>query len=209
VAKPRSSNEARRPYPAHTNIFFVESAGTSRFDSLQVMFDRPLTRRLSLLAVYTLGKSIDDASAFLGTPADKNLPQDSRNPRAERGPSSFDVRHRFTTSFIIASFDLSASRMFQGVGGTSVRIGIQAFNLFNRSNFNLPEPFADEPSTFLTGAFSAALARVREAAADLAASFGTAQGISIANAATYGLPTEQESCLGSQNGWNGRIPSSN
>jgi len=233
--------QARSPYPEYSNIFFVQSAGRSRYDSLQLTFNRPLSRSLSLLATYTLAKSNDDASAFLGTPTDKNLPQDSRNPQAEWGPSSFDVRHRFTMSFIVelpqasawtrntqiqgiavlytgqpftpilrfdnsntgnaggttagsdrpnlvgnpqlaaptatawfntaafavpapytfgnagrngvrgpgyGSFDLAISRSFHAFGRSAMTIGLQAFNLFNRTNFNMPEHYADEPTTF-------------------------------------------------------------
>ncbi len=93
--------QARRPNPAFADIFFVESAGSSRYDSLQLAFDRPLSRRISMLASYTLAQSNDDASAFLGTPSDKNLPQDSTNPDAEWGPSNYDIRHRFTLAYII------------------------------------------------------------------------------------------------------------
>jgi hypothetical protein len=233
--------QPRRPNPAFSDIFFVESDGRSRFDSLQVTFDRPLRRNMSVLSTYTLANSKDDASAFLGTPADKNLPQDSQNPDAEWGPSSFDTRHRLTLAYIVelpqrnlwtrnlqiqgifiahsgqpftpvlrfdnsnsgntggstagsdrpnlvgdpklseptadawfntaafaipapftfgnagrnsvrgpgfASFDLAVSKRLQTGGRTALTIGLQAFNLFNRTNFDLPEHFVDEPSTF-------------------------------------------------------------
>ncbi|MBS1818160.1 MAG: TonB-dependent receptor [Acidobacteria bacterium] len=94
--------QARRPNPAYSNIFYVESAGRSRYNSLQATVDRRLTRGVSLLASYTLSKSMDDASAFLGVPTDKNLPQDSRNTGGEWAPSSYDVRHRLTFSYILA-----------------------------------------------------------------------------------------------------------
>ena len=47
-----------------------------------------------------------------------------------------------------ATFDLAISRQVQIHGRTAVTIGLQAFNLFNNTNFNLPEHFVDEPSTF-------------------------------------------------------------
>ena len=94
--------QSRRPNPAFSDIFFVQSTGRSRFDSLQLSFDRPLARGVSMLATYTLARSDDDASAFLGVPSDTNIPQDSRNPGAEWGPSAFDVRHRVTIAYIVA-----------------------------------------------------------------------------------------------------------
>ena len=250
LIRPRNLNQAtpgpgdvqgRRPYPMYSDILIVESEGRSQFHSFQLTFDRPLTRGMSLLAVYTLSKSTDDASAFLGTPADPNFPQNSRNPAAEWGPSSFDVRHRLTLAYIaqlpqgnvwtrnmqiegitvihtgqpftpilrfdnsntgntggstagsdrpnlvgdpelsnataaewfnisafavppaftfgnagrnsvrgpgFASFDVAVSKRFPLRGSRALRIGVEAFNLFNRTNFNLPEHFVDEPSTF-------------------------------------------------------------
>jgi len=250
LVRPRNLNQAtpgpgdvqgRRPNPRFSDVFFVESEGRSRFDSLQVAFDRPLTRSVSLWAAYTLAKSNDDASAFLGTPADKNLPQDSRNPGAEWGPSSFDVRHRLALAYIIqlpqdnvvtrgmqiqgmtivhsgqpftpilrfdnsntgntggstagsdrpnlvgdpdlsdptadrwfntaafavparytfgnagrnsvrgpgfASVDVAVAKQLHAAGRSAVTVGLQAFNVFNRANFDLPEHFVDEPATF-------------------------------------------------------------
>ena len=233
--------DARRPYGGFSDIFLVQSSGTSRFDSLQATFDRRMSRGFSIRGVYTLSKSTDDASAFLGTPADPNYPQNSHDLAAERAPSSFDVRHRVALSYIVdlprtsrwtrglqiqgitvlhsgqpftpilrfdnsntgntggttagsdrpnrvgdpgidnpgadawfstrafaipapytfgnagrnslrgpgyASFDLAASRRAEVGRRGAVTIGLQVFNLFNRTNFNLPERLADEPSTF-------------------------------------------------------------
>jgi hypothetical protein len=233
--------QARRPNPSYADILLVESTGRSRFDSLQVTLDRRLTKGLSFLAAYTLAKSMDDASSFLGTTGDPNFPQNSRNPDAEWGPSSFDIRHRLTLTGLLAlpegnrwtrkmqiaaiatmhtgqpftpilrfdnsntgntggstagsdrpnvvgnpqlsdpsaqlwfntsafvvppqytfgnagrnsvrgpgyeSFDLAVSKQLQVSRHTVVTVGLQVFNLFNHTNFNLPELFVDEPSTF-------------------------------------------------------------
>ena len=67
---------------------------------------------------------MDDASAFLGTPTDKNLPQNSRNPRAEWAPSSYDVRHRLALSYIVQlPGDNRWTRNLQIQGITVVRSG--------------------------------------------------------------------------------------
>ena len=232
--------QARRPYPAFSNIFYTQSAGRSQYDSLQLTIDRPLRNRTSLSASYTLSKSMDDASSFLGTPTDKNFPQNSRDPGAEWAPSSFDVRHRLTLSYFVqlpsgnrwtrnlqlqgiaivrsgqpftpilrfdnsntgndggstagsdrpnaiadptletpspdrwfntSAFALPAPNTFGNAGRNSVRgpgfatfdvalskeipsprgaltFALQAFNLFNRANFDQPEHFVDEQTTF-------------------------------------------------------------
>jgi hypothetical protein len=92
--------QARRPYPAYGSIFYIESAGRSTFNSLQVQLTRPLARNVAVWAVYTLSDSTDDGSAFLGTDGDPNFPQDSQNMAAQWGPSGYDIRHRFAASFI-------------------------------------------------------------------------------------------------------------
>lgn len=92
--------DLRRPYQGFSNVFFTEGGGNSNFHSLQVSANISLSRRVSIRATYMLSKSIDDTSAFLGTFADKNFPQDSSNFRAERAVSSFDVRNYGTASVV-------------------------------------------------------------------------------------------------------------
>lgn len=234
--------QARRPYPGYGSIFFIESAGRSAFHSLQVQFSRPMTGGISVSAVYTLSKSMDDGSGFLGTKGDPNFPQDTRNMAAQWGPSSFDIRHRFSAAFSTrlpagnvltrdmevrgivtlqsgqpftpllrfdnsntgntgqqsgsdhpdlvgdpalsdpgagrwfntgafavpaahtfgnagrnilrgpgyASVDVSLVRRLRLGGGRSLTLEAQAFNLFNRTNYDLPELYVDEPATFGT-----------------------------------------------------------
>jgi hypothetical protein len=92
--------QPRRPLGAYGNMLLVESGSNSSYHSLQSVFSRPLRERASVWAVYTLGKSTDDTSAFLGVKADRNFPQDSQDFRAERAASSFDARHRLAVAYI-------------------------------------------------------------------------------------------------------------
>lgn len=94
---------SRAPYPNFGNIFFEESAGDSEFQSLQLSFNRPMGHGLSFTAVYMFSKSIDDTSAFLGTQADKNFPQNSHNYQLEHALSSFDMPQRFTAAWVYQS----------------------------------------------------------------------------------------------------------
>lgn len=47
-----------------------------------------------------------------------------------------------------ASFDVSLVRNFELHDGIALQFEAQSFNLFNRTNFDLPELYADEPATF-------------------------------------------------------------
>jgi hypothetical protein len=91
-----------RPNPLFADVTLIESRASSRYTALQLKFQQRTTNGLSMLASYTLGKSTDDASGFFTSAADPNFPQNSLDPGAERGRSSFDVRHRFSLSLSYA-----------------------------------------------------------------------------------------------------------
>jgi len=90
----------REPYPAYSNILMTESGGDSSYQSLQLTFNRRMARGLSVLAAYTISKSIDDTSAFLPTTPDQNFPQDSHNYHLERALSSYDMPNRATIALV-------------------------------------------------------------------------------------------------------------
>ena len=231
----------RQPYPAYSNIFYTGTGANSEFQSLQLSFNRPLSHGLSLLGVYSFSKSMDDASAFLGTSSDPNFPQNSRDYGAEHARSSFDTPQRAEVALVwrvpgrsawirnlevssivtaqsgqpftpilstdnsntgniggqeagsdrpnvvgnpaianpgasewfnTAAFaepapytfgnagrnilrgpgtfttDFSLLRRFHLRERASLAVQAEAFNLFNRVNFNLPELYADQPTTF-------------------------------------------------------------
>ena len=89
-----------RPVPQFADIVALESRGSSLYNSLQITLRQRLSSGLSVLSSYTLGKSTDDQSNFFSSAGDPNFPQDSNDPTAERGRSNFDVRHRFSLSFL-------------------------------------------------------------------------------------------------------------
>ena len=88
------SIDSRRPLKGLGDILLVESTATSTYNALELSALRRPQRGVSFRAAYTLGKSMDDTSAFLATDGDDNTPQDSRNLAAEWGPSDYDVRQR-------------------------------------------------------------------------------------------------------------------
>ncbi|MCI0624861.1 MAG: TonB-dependent receptor [Acidobacteria bacterium] len=98
---------ARRPIPGFSDILLVSSDASSTYHALQARIEKRYSRALSLLGVYTFAKSVDNSSAFLESKGDDNTPQNSANIAAERGLSNFDLRHRFSGSFI---YDLPFSR---------------------------------------------------------------------------------------------------
>jgi Carboxypeptidase regulatory-like domain/TonB-dependent Receptor Plug Domain len=87
--------------PNVTSITASQDLGSSNYNSLQLRLEKRFSSGLSFLAAYTFAKSIDSggSSGSLGPGAS---PQDPQDLRAERGLSTFDVRHRFVYSGLYA-----------------------------------------------------------------------------------------------------------
>ncbi len=92
---------ARRPYmPGTFGIIGINETGANaHYNSLQVMLNRRFGKGRSLLASYTLSKSIDEMSEDTFNPTEI-LFTDSRDRRPDRGVSSFDTRHILVVSYL-------------------------------------------------------------------------------------------------------------
>ena len=91
----------RRPVPLiDTGINYFKSDGGSKYNSLQSRLEKRFTHGFSLLVTYTYSHAIDNASnANLGSQNNDGF-RWFKHPEWEKGNASFDVRHRFTASYI-------------------------------------------------------------------------------------------------------------
>jgi hypothetical protein len=80
---------------------FDQSVGNSIFHSGHVRVVRRFNHGISINAFYQYAKSIDDSSTFGG--AGNTVAQNWLDISAERGLSSFDVRHQLSASFVWTS----------------------------------------------------------------------------------------------------------
>jgi hypothetical protein len=80
---------------------FDEPVGNSIFNALQLRAIRRFNHGLSFNVYYQFAKSIDDSSTFGG--AGNTVAQNWLDISAERGLSSFDVRHELQASFVYTS----------------------------------------------------------------------------------------------------------
>jgi hypothetical protein len=78
-----------------------QSVGNSIFNAFQARLNRRFNHGLSFQAFYQFAKSIDDSSSFGG--AGNTVAQNWLDISAERGLSSFNVRHEFTLGFVWTS----------------------------------------------------------------------------------------------------------
>ena len=91
----------RRPYMPGTfaQIAQTSTGANAHYDSLQVTLNKRFSHGFTINAAYTFAKSIDEISDDVFNPTAVGV-VDSNNRRLERGPSDFDVRHVFVTSWL-------------------------------------------------------------------------------------------------------------
>jgi hypothetical protein len=78
----------------NSQVSVTRNGAKSDYHSMQLQYDRHLSRGLQALASYVWSKSLDSTSgdSFL------NVRSDRIDPNTDRGPSDFDVRHAFTAA---------------------------------------------------------------------------------------------------------------
>jgi len=86
------------PSPQFVNLTLLTNHGHSRYDAMQVEYDRRLSRGLQAVASYTLAHSVDNVSNDT-IPA---LPAVRVDPEVDWGPSDFDVRHALSGALTYA-----------------------------------------------------------------------------------------------------------
>ncbi len=127
-----ADSENRRPIPYALGFIFDSSVGNSIYHAGQVRLNRRFRGGFSFNAQYLFGKSIDDVSTYGGGRA--VVAQDYFNLRAERGLSSFDVRHTFNLNLMFGSpFGQRSTRPVEGWLGHLLRDWTLAGGLTARS----------------------------------------------------------------------------
>jgi hypothetical protein len=101
------------PNPNFQQVFIVTNDATSDYHALQLKFQRRLTKRLQAFAAYTWSHSIDINS----NDSFSNIPSGKVDPRLDRGPSDFDVRHSFGAA---VTYDLPITKL-RGLGNSLFR----------------------------------------------------------------------------------------
>ena len=103
----------RRPYPTFGAINLFAGFGHASYHSLQLKAERRFRNGFSFLSSYTWSHGMDNTQDGEDTTS-ATLPQDQFNTNAEKGDSTYDLRHRSVTSVI---YDLPFAKW---VGDSSV-----------------------------------------------------------------------------------------
>jgi hypothetical protein len=99
--QPPGSVAMRNQLGNATGFTYDQSIGNSIFHSAHIRVNRRFNHGISMSLFYQFAKSIDDSSTFGG--AGNTVAQNWLDISAERGLSSFDVRHQFNGNFIWTS----------------------------------------------------------------------------------------------------------
>ncbi|MDE1160465.1 MAG: TonB-dependent receptor [Acidobacteriaceae bacterium] len=99
---------------------YEDSLASSTFNALIVSAQKRLQHGFSLGATYQYAHSIDDASSIGGSTSTSST-QDDANLLAERGNSSFDVRHKLTGNWVMEA-PFGPNRAFLHNGGVMASI---------------------------------------------------------------------------------------
>ena len=88
-----------RPYSAFGQITMISTLATSNYNAGVLTLNRRMTKGLQAQVSYTVADSTDDLTSISPTPTG-NAPSSPFNPAMDRGPSNFDIRHRFAGGVI-------------------------------------------------------------------------------------------------------------
>ncbi len=93
-------NSYSNPNPTFSQLLLVQSNATSDYHALQLQYRGQIGQRVQGLASYSWSHSIDSASTDSFT---LGVPFSRIDPKSERGPSDFDVRHSVSGALIVSS----------------------------------------------------------------------------------------------------------
>ena len=165
-----SSVASRTPFANMGGIQYVIDYGTGNYNAFSVKATHRFSKGLSVIASYTLGKSLDDTSGIRNQGNDNLYPQDSECVACEYGRSAFDVKNRIVGSAlyelpigpgkllvvkgpldaVIGGWQIGGIFTHQtGVVGTPI-LGVDNASIASAfGNFDRPNPTGQSP--YLTG----------------------------------------------------------
>jgi len=106
----------RRPNTTIGSDNFRSAAFSSNYDGLNLTLRKRFSNGLQFNANYTYSKALDQISDVFRAKGDTS-PTDPMNLHLDYGPSDFDVRHRFVTSY---NYDLPFLKTNRWLGGWSL-----------------------------------------------------------------------------------------
>ncbi|HEY7211917.1 MAG TPA: carboxypeptidase regulatory-like domain-containing protein [Bryobacteraceae bacterium] len=108
AADPTAALDAVRPYAGYNSVRQTDNVASSRYNSLQVSWNKRYSQNVLFGLAYTFSKSMDDGSA------QRDIIPYTYDAHYLWGPSNFDARHVFIVNFL---YDLPIFRGNHGITG--------------------------------------------------------------------------------------------
>ena len=105
-----------RPFPNLGGMQIMNAPSHSKYHALYLKVQRRFSHGLSFLSSFSYGKSIDNGSGIRTSDGDSLTPSNNYDLELETGPSAFDFRKRWTTSWIW-ELPVGRDRRFLNQGG--------------------------------------------------------------------------------------------
>lgn len=125
------------PYPNLGPIEYRDNGGNSNYHGGEITLEKRFSRGLSFRAAYTYSKSIDESQEHLASGGTGSFTQ-SGNRGERHGPSDFDVRHRFVSSYI---YELPLGRGHSHLNGGPLSYILGGWRISGLSNLRSGRPF--------------------------------------------------------------------
>jgi hypothetical protein len=96
-----AQNRARRPFPQFSNVLIEgPTIGVINYHAFAMKAEKRFSHGFNLLATYTWSKNLDNTDAIQALGDEGGPYSNFYNRRADYGPSTNDIRHRFTWSSV-------------------------------------------------------------------------------------------------------------
>jgi Carboxypeptidase regulatory-like domain len=107
-----------RPFPNLGGMQVMNAPSHSKYNALYIKTQKRFSQGISFLSSFSYGKSIDNGSGIRTSVGDPLTPSNNYDLELETGPSAFDFRKRWTTSWIW-ELPFGQDRRFMNRGGVA------------------------------------------------------------------------------------------
>jgi hypothetical protein len=128
-------SSATKPWPNYSFLPWIDSSGNSSYEGVIAKYERRTGKGLNLQIAYTFAKTLADAWQSSANP----YAQIASCLKCDKGPASFDVRHRAVAS-AVWELPFGRGRRFGGLAPRAAEQAFGGWNIIAISTFATGQP---------------------------------------------------------------------